>query len=140
MNEPKRVNKNDINKEIIQTDEVQKAIAKAIETEDDILLQPVSDRRILPNVPDKDSIRSNIDRRGINNKEHIDDYAKSMDRENTGKRYIIDYPITLNLLTEQGEQIEIKAEGKNISSSGLLCRVQKISDANRNSYRNNNEF
>lgn len=125
MNEPKRVNKNDINKEIIQTDEVQKAIAKAIETEDDILLQPVSDRRILPNVPDKDSIRSNIDRRGINNKEHIDDYAKSMDRENTGKRYIIDYPITLNLLTEQGEQIEIKAEGKNISSSGLLCRVQK---------------
>lgn len=124
MNEQKKVNKNDVN-QVIQTDEVQKAIAKAIETEEDILLQPVSDRRILPNVPDKSHTRTNIDRRGIDNEEYVDNYTKSMNREDTGKRYIVDYPIVLNLLTAQGKKIKIKAEGKNISSSGLLCRVLK---------------
>ena len=125
MNENEKVDLKNI-KEIVQTETVQKAIEEAIKTEQDILLHPVGDRRILPNVPDKNHTRTNIDRRGIAHDENnINDYEQSMEKEHTGKRYIIDYPIVLNIITTNDTKIKIKARGVNISSSGLLCRIPK---------------
>lgn len=125
MNENEKVDLKNI-KEIVQTETVQKAIEEAIKTEQDILLHPVGDRRILPNVPDKNHTRTNIDRRGIAHDENnINDYEQSMEKEHTGKRYIIDYPIVLNIITTNDTKFKIKARGVNISSSGLLCRIPK---------------
>lgn len=125
MNENEKVDLKNI-KKIVQTETVQKAIEEAIKTEQDILLHPVGDRRILPNVPDKNHTRTNIDRRGIAHDENnINDYEQSMEKEHTGKRYIIDYPIVLNIITINDTKIKIKARGVNISSSGLLCRIPK---------------
>lgn len=125
MNENEKVDLKNI-KEIVQTETVQKAIEEAIKTEQDILLRPVGDRRILPNVPDKNHTRTNIDRRGIAHDENnINDYEQSMEKEYTGKRYIIDYPIVLNIITTNDTKFKIKARGVNISSSGLLCRIPK---------------
>ena len=125
MNENEKVDLKNI-KEIVQTETVQKAIEEAIKTEQDILLHPVGDRRILPNVPDKNHTRTNIDRRGIAHDENnINDYEQSMEKEYTGKRYIIDYPIVLNIITTNDTKFKIKARGVNISSSGLLCRIPK---------------
>lgn len=125
MNENEKVDLKNI-KEIVQIETVQKAIEEAIKTEQDILLHPVGDRRILPNVPDKNHTRTNIDRRGIAHDENnINDYEQSMEKEYTGKRYIIDYPIVLNIITTNDTKFKIKARGVNISSSGLLCRIPK---------------
>lgn len=125
MNENEKVDLKNI-KKIVQTETVQKAIEEAIKTEQDILLHPVGDRRILPNVPDKNHTRTNIDRRGIAHDENnINDYEQSMEKEYTGKRYIIDYPIVLNIITTNDTKFKIKARGVNISSSGLLCRIPK---------------
>lgn len=63
---------------VVETEDVQKAIAEAIKTEEDILLEPVGDRRILPNVPDKNRTRTNIDRRGIVYKDDaVSNYEKA---------------------------------------------------------------
>ena len=126
--EAKNIKKMDASgiKNIVRNESVQEAIAEAIKTEEDILLNPVGDRRILPNVPDKSRTRTNIDRRGIVYKDEIvNDYDKSKEKEETGKRYIVDYPIKMRIRSAQGNHITIDAVGKNISSSGLLCQVDE---------------
>ena len=56
-------------KQIVQQEEIQQAIKAALDTKEDVLLQPVGDRRKLPNVPDGDQQRTNVDRRGGASKE-----------------------------------------------------------------------
>lgn len=109
---------------VVETEDVQKAIAEAIKTEEDILLEPVGDRRILPNVPDKNRTRTNIDRRGIVYKDDaVSNYEKSREKEETGKRYVVDYPVTMRITDEKGRRFTVKGTGQNLSSSGMLCSI-----------------
>ncbi len=111
-------------KKIVQQDEIQDAIKKAIDTKEDILLHPVGDRRKLPNVPDKNNQRSNVDRRGIVNHENVvDSYNISKEKEETGRRYVVDYPVQARIVTIGGQSVKISGVVKNISSSGILCQL-----------------
>ncbi len=111
-------------KKIVQQDEIQDAIKKAIDTKEDILLHPVGDRRKLPNVPDKNNQRSNVDRRGIVNHENVvDSYNISKEKEETGRRYVVDYPVQARIVTIGGQTVKISGVVKNISSSGILCQL-----------------
>lgn len=120
---------------VVESEEVQKAIAQVIKTEEDILLEPVGDRRILPNVPDKNRTRTNIDRRGVVYRDDVvNNYDKSKEKEETGKRYIVDYPVTIRITDEKKRRFTIKGTGQNLSSSGMLCKIpQEYKEALENS-------
>lgn len=113
-------------KEIVHQDEIQEAIKKAINTEEDILLNPVGDRRMLPNVPDKNKQRTNVDRRGVISTVDVEqDYDISREKEETGRRYVVDYPVKIRITSKAGSRREISAVANNISSSGILCEISK---------------
>lgn len=110
-------------KQIVQQEDIQKAIKKELDTKDDILLQTVGDRRKLPNVPDRNHQRTNIDRRGEGIAAGTPSYEQSRKKEETGRRYIVDYPVTLHVYTKTGDVLRIQGKAENISSSGMLCAI-----------------
>ena len=117
----------DENQKLVHREDVQKAIAESIKTEEDILLQPVPDRRKLPHVPDASQRRTHVDRRGYcENAASRQDYEQSKAKEDTGRRYIVDYPLKLNIKTSDGHRLDITGRVNNISGSGMLCEVASM--------------
>lgn len=117
-------------KQLVQQEDMQKAIQEALRTEDDILLQPLGDRRKLPHVPDSSLRRTNVDRRG----ETADDagtpsYEQSREKDETGRRYAVDYPVKLAVYMKDKHVLKIDGTAKNISSSGMLCTVPAMYQA-----------
>lgn len=87
----------------------------------DILLQTKGDRRLLPNVPDKEGVRSNGDRRGHLVGEDIEDKVrKNIDDNGVGVRYIVDYPVKVKLWKKS-----FSAKALDISSSGMLLQADE---------------
>lgn len=109
---------------IVQQEDVKKAIKESIQVKEDILLQPVPDRRKLSHVPDPQKRRTNVDRRGYcENEANCHDYEQSKAKEDTGRRYLVSYPLTLHIKTNDGHQLTITGQVKNISGSGMLCEI-----------------
>ncbi len=112
---------------IVQQEDVKKAIKESIQTKEDILLQPVPDRRKLPHVPDPQRHRTHVDRRGYcENEASRHDYEQSKAKEDTGRRYLVTYPLNLHIKTHDGNQLQITGEVKNISGSGMLCEIASM--------------
>lgn len=87
----------------------------------DILLQTKGDRRLLPNVPDKEGVRSNGDRRGhLVGEDIADKVRKNIDDNGVGVRYIVDYPVKVKLWKKN-----FSAKALDISSSGMLMQVDE---------------
>lgn len=81
---------------LVHDEEVKKAMKASLRTEDDILLQPVGDRRKLPHVPDPENRRTHVDRRGGHRlAEESDGYKDRQTRDEVGRRYVVDYPLSL---------------------------------------------
>lgn len=96
----------------------------------DILLKPRRDRRILSNVPDKESIRKNIDRRGYQlleeGKGDITDFIIS---RNAGIRYIMETDIKIVCKNNSGTSIFI-AKSSDISTTGILLELENENQIN----------
>lgn len=86
----------------------------------DIMMRERPDRRLLPNVPDKEGVRTNSDRRGAI-EDHIHDRVKKSIEENgTGTRYLVDYPVKVRL----GRKLKsVTCKAMDISSSGMALRL-----------------
>lgn len=85
----------------------------------DILLEHKKDRRLLPNVPDAKKMRSGQERRG-STVEHFDQIS--------GTRYLVQYPVTI-ICHQQGlEKKKINASAIDISTSGILIKVEHDED------------
>lgn len=93
-----------------------------MQPEKDILMQQRPDRRLLSNVPDAEGIRSNSDRRGQNESNIADRVKKNIEENNSGIRYLVDYPVSV---TARGFGGKLNAKAKDISSSGILLQLQK---------------
>lgn len=92
-----------------------------MEEKKDILLQPRPDRRLLPNVPDKEGVRTNSDRRGAIDDDIHDRVKKSISENDTGRRYIVDYPVKVRV----GRGLSsFTCSAMDISSSGMALRLQ----------------
>lgn len=90
-----------------------------MEEEKDILLQPRPDRRLLPNVPDKEGVRTNSDRRGAVDNNIHDRVKKNIDENGTGTRYLVNYPVKVRL----GRMLSsFTCTAMDISSSGMALR------------------
>lgn len=113
--------------EIIQREDVKKAMAESIKVDKDILLQPLPDRRKLPHVPDPQARRTHVDRRGYCEDEaNRYDYEQSKAKEDTGRRYLVEYPLRLRIKTSDGHNLDITGTVKNISGSGMLCEIASM--------------
>lgn len=94
------------------------------ETTKDILLNQKSDRRMLPNVPDEEQRRSNIDRRGIQSAERKE-IQRLIDENEKGRRYEVEYPVQASC----EKQPFIHGVAKDISTTGILLEIREEKDA-----------
>lgn len=92
-----------------------------MEGKKDILLQPRPDRRLLPNVPDKEGVRTNSDRRGAVDDNIHDRVKKSIEENGTGIRYLVDYPVKVCVGRKLGS---VTCTAMDISSSGMALRLK----------------
>lgn len=88
-----------------------------------IILNQRSDRRLLSNVPDKEAIRSGIDRRGKRFlEEHKGDSSEFINSKKTGIRYVVKTDIKVKCKSEN-RNITFKAVSEDISTSGILVKL-----------------
>lgn len=91
---------------------------------EDILLNPRRDRRLLANVPDKEAIRNNVDRRG---KKLLEDYKDDpnafIKSKKAGIRYIMETYIEVICTTPKGNST-FKVKSLDISTTGILLELK----------------
>jgi hyaluronan synthase len=103
----------------------------------DVLLEPRSDRRLLSNVPDKEEIRNNVDRRGH---QVLDEYkgdpnAFIMGR-NAGIRYLMQTGIKI-ICKGNNDNNNFMVKSLDISTTGVLLELENEEQLNIISNANN---
>lgn len=97
---------------------------KKTKGDEDILLVPEKDRRVLSNVPDKEGIRKGIDRRGKkildNNKNKVTALIES---NKAGVRYITEIDVKVKCKSPKVEN-EFIVKSSNISTTGILIKLE----------------
>ncbi|AKA69493.1 glycosyltransferase family 2 protein [Clostridium scatologenes] len=101
----------------------QKKLIKNENEEVDILLNPRKDRRLLANIPDKEAIRTTVDRRG---KKVIEDYSDdpnvSIKSKKAGIRYIMKTDVKVRC--EKNKSISsFKIKSIDVSTTGILLEL-----------------
>lgn len=101
----------------------QKKLIKNENEEVDILLKPRKDRRLLANVPDKEAIRTTVDRRG---KKVIEDYSDDpnvfIKSKKAGIRYIMKTDVKVRC--EKNKSISsFKIKSIDVSTTGILLEL-----------------
>lgn len=95
-----------------------------IKTEEDILLNPKLDRRLLSKVPDNEGLRTNLDRRrvqDVTDSNHINEFIKN---EEAGRRYAVDYDVSIHYVSSL-KKVQCVAKGIDISTTGMLLQVSE---------------
>lgn len=96
----------------------------------DILSKPRKDRRILANVPDKEAIRKNIDRRGYKLlEEGKGDIADFIISRNAGMRYVMETDIKVICKDNNGISVFV-AKSSDISTTGILLELENENQIN----------
>ncbi|WP_346936416.1 glycosyltransferase [Clostridium sp.] len=90
----------------------------------DVLLNPRKDRRLLSNVPDKEEIRNNIDRRGYQVlDEHKEDPSAFIMSRNAGIRYVMKTDVEVTCRSSKGNN-KVIVKSLDISTTGLLLELK----------------
>lgn len=103
--------------------DIAEEIQNALKTEEDILLAVKSDRRLLSNVPDKEGVRNNVDRRGRGTVGSVDDPAAFIEIEKAGRRYLVDYAVKITSFSPENGKRIIAGRATDISATGMLLAV-----------------
>ena len=94
----------------------------------DILLNEKKDRRILENVPDKEGIRKENDRRGKNIVDKYKNKEQAFVKGNkVGTRYITEVDVKVKCKTKVDE-VEFIAKSRDISITGILIKLEDKKD------------
>jgi len=89
----------------------------------DVLLEEKPDRRLLSYVPDEDGLRSNHDRRGaFSEDETVIDYKLYQQADKQGKRYLVNYEVTVELAHQAGKRV-LMGKAVDISTTGMLLKL-----------------
>jgi hyaluronan synthase len=102
--------------------DLNKLFQQARKEEEDILLVAKPDRRVLSKVPDKEGLRTNVDRRRVRDNEDSSDISRLIENEKTGKRYLVDYNVSIQYISDSKE-VTCLGKGIDISSTGMLLEV-----------------
>ena len=94
-----------------------------LKTDKDILLVDKPDRRVLSKVPDKEGVRSNVDRRQpITSNAETDDISKLIENDKMGRRYMVDYAVSIEY-DLGGKKLSYLGKSVDISTTGMLLEV-----------------
>ncbi|MDF2535722.1 MAG: Hyaluronan synthase [Bacillales bacterium] len=93
-----------------------------IKTEEDILLVAKPDRRLISKVPDKEKLRTNVDRRRVKGNENSNDISTLVENEKMGRRYLVNYDVSIRYVSN-GKEVTCLAKGVDISTTGMLLEV-----------------
>lgn len=93
-----------------------------IKKEKDVLLVAKPDRRLVSKVPDKEGVRTNLDRRRVKDTNDIDDISKLIENEKMGRRYLVDYDVSLHYVSGD-KKVTCNAKGVDISTTGMLLEI-----------------
>ncbi|MBP2644035.1 MAG: Hyaluronan synthase [Firmicutes bacterium] len=90
---------------------------------EDILLAVKPDRRLLSKVPDKEGLRTNVDRRqSKENNEGSNELETRIVSENMGKRYLVEYLVLIEYILVK-KVVKCSGKGVDISTTGMLLEV-----------------
>ncbi len=96
----------------------------------DVLLNPRKDRRLLSNVPDKEEIRDNIDRRGYQLlDDHKEDPSGFIMSKNAGIRYVMKTDVEVICKSSKGNK-KLLVKSIDISTTGLLLELEDETQLN----------
>ncbi|QSX06913.1 glycosyltransferase family 2 protein [Sedimentibacter sp. zth1] len=90
----------------------------------DVLVNPNRDRRLLSNVPDPDSHRTNNDRRWVDSKAVYElEKKKYVKQVQEGIRYICSYDIEVTCINNDKSKNIFICKSLNISATGMLIKI-----------------
>lgn len=101
----------------------------------DVLLNPRKDRRLLANVPDKEAIRTSVDRRGKKVLEDYEDPSSFIKSKKAGIRYVMQTDVEVICKSKKGDST-FTVKSLDVSTTGILLELKDqeqlniISDAN----------
>lgn len=93
-----------------------------IKTEEDILLVAKPDRRLVSKAPDKEGVRTNVDRRRVKGNEDSNDISTLVENEKLGRRYLINYDVSIQYVSVD-KTVTCLGKGVDISTTGMLLEV-----------------
>ncbi len=99
-----------------------KLFQQEIKEEEDILLVAKPDRRLISKVPDKEGVRTNVDRRRVKGNEDTNDISILLENEKMGRRYLVDYDVSIQYISV-GKKVTCIGKGIDISTTGMLLEV-----------------
>ena len=112
-------------------DKIQRKRKNQKDTVKDVLLIQQGDRRILPNIPDKEEIRTNLDRRGQRESENYENDIQSIINEmKAGIRYQASLSVEMVCYLEGGKKTTISCKSIDISTTGILLTIKDINELN----------
>ncbi|HHX62620.1 MAG TPA: glycosyltransferase family 2 protein [Epulopiscium sp.] len=95
----------------------------------DVLLVQQGDRRILPNVPDREEVRTNLDRRGQNELEGFDgDIQAVINEMKAGIRYQANLLVDIVCYLDSKKKTTISCTSIDISTTGMLLAIKNQAD------------
>ncbi|MBU2701938.1 hyaluronan synthase [Sporomusaceae bacterium BoRhaA] len=99
-----------------------KLFQQEIKEEEDILLVAKPDRRLLSKVPDKEGVRTNVDRRQVKGNADLNDISNLIKNEKMGRRYLVNYDVSIQYVTSD-KNVKCIGKGVDISTTGMLLEV-----------------
>ena len=93
-----------------------------IKKEEDILLVAKPDRRLISKAPDKEGLRTNVDRRRAKANEDPGDISILLENEKMGRRYLVNYDVSIQYKVA-GRKVTCLGKGVDISTTGMLLEV-----------------
>lgn len=99
-----------------------KLFQQQIKEEKDVLLVSKPDRRLLSKVPDKEGVRTNVDRRQVKDNEDSSDISNLIEHEKMGRRYLVDYDVLIEYVSAD-KKVTCHGKGTDISTTGMLIEV-----------------
>lgn len=101
---------------------MKKLFQQEVKEEEDILLIAKPDRRLLSKVPDKEELRTNLDRRRAKGNENLNDFSNLIENDAKGRRYLIHYDVFIQYAFSD-KKVTCRAKGVDISTTGMLLEV-----------------
>lgn len=101
---------------------MKKLFQQELKTEEDVLLVAKPDRRLLPKVPDKEGLRTNVDRRRVKEAGDPSDINAAIQNEQLSKRYLVNYTVSIEYGSDS-KTVKCVGKGVDISTTGMLLEV-----------------
>lgn len=101
---------------------MKKLFQQGIKEQKDILLVSKPDRRLIAKVPDKEGVRTNVDRRRVMGNKDTNNILHLIENEKMGRRYLTHYDVSIQYISAD-KKVTCQGKSVDISTTGMLLDV-----------------